>query len=447
MTVLRQLGEYLAASTERALPQANRRRLAIHVLDTVGSWIAGRQTDEGLKLSRLTAAPPGIPLLHSGPLDRITLGVATVRLTEIDDIHMGSCTTPSSVVVPTCLAIAAQLGKPDSETFARALCAGYEIATRFGAAIDGAHIVYRGVWPTFFVAPMTSGAVAAVILGLDTSQTTNTLALALALTSGALGAPVGPSPRWLLLGLAARDGCVAALMASEGYSGDQTLLDGDWTMRTHGVSCDVAQLSPSAWGSNTTDAISLKPYCAAKQCISAIEAFRNLLQLGVRPEEITALRVYVPSVYAATIAHQHAAEGRIARITSAAYNLALAAYRPDELSEVSRINLTADPRIATFMGRVQVLPDDELSKHYPQRWPARLDVVLKNGQSRSVTVLDAPGDPPSRELDAAVALEKFHRIADEAVGRQRAIELASACLGSTERSESLGYLCSWSSTL
>ena len=447
MSVLGELSEYIASSPEQTLSPATRQRLAIHVLDTIGSWIAGRAAEEGLKLSSLTsAAQTGVPLLGMDPLDRIALGVSTVRLTEIDDIHLPSCTTPSSVIVPTCLTIAAQSETPNVETFARALREGYEIMTRFGRAIGGPRIVYRGVWPTFFVAPMACAAVTAGMLGLDGSKTANALALALSLTSGALGAPSGLSPRWLLLGLAARNGCAAALMAREGYTGDQTLLDGDWIRRTHGVSCDVAQLSPSAWGSNTIETISLKPYCAAKQCISAIEAFRNLLQQGVQPEEITAVRVNVPSVYAAMIGHQHAADGRVPRITSAAYNLALVAYRPNELYDIARTDLTADPQIATFMRRIKVFSDDELASHYPERWPARVEVELKNGRTISNTLLDAPGDPATA-IDTNAARDKFHRITDGIIGRPRTIEIESACLGSTERTESLSQLCKWSSLL
>ena len=36
--------------------------------------------------------------------------VAITRMTELDDIHMASCTTPGAVVVPTALTVAAALG-------------------------------------------------------------------------------------------------------------------------------------------------------------------------------------------------------------------------------------------------------------------------------------------------------------------------------------------------
>jgi 2-methylcitrate dehydratase PrpD len=289
---------------------------------------------------------------------------------------------------------------------------------------------------------MASAAMTARILDLDAAKTTNAVAIALSMTSGALGMPVGQSPRWLLLGFEARKGCAAALMANEGYAGDHTLLDGDWLMRMHGVSCDVRWLRPAGPAASAIDSISLKPYCAAKQCIAAIEAFRELLDGGITTDEISTVHVRVPRAYAAMIGHRHAANGRIPRMTSAAYSLALAAYKPTELRNISRTNLTADPQIAALMTRIEICPDDELSQHFPERWPARVDVLLKSGRTVSATVLDAPGDP-SEPLGATGALEKFYRLTESIIGRRESLDLANACRGSTERDDSLARLCNW----
>ena len=39
--------------------------------------------------------------------------------------------------------------------------------TRLGVAIDGARILYRGVWPTYFAAPLGAAAIAARIWRLS----------------------------------------------------------------------------------------------------------------------------------------------------------------------------------------------------------------------------------------------------------------------------------------
>jgi 2-methylcitrate dehydratase PrpD len=440
MTVLKRMGEWIAASGDAPLSNSVREHLAIHLLDTVGAWIAGGVTEEGQKLSRL-ASNPSQPLSVLGrqPLDRIALGVATTRLTEIDDIHMPSCTTPGSVVVPTALVLAAHKERRDARAFTSALSAGYEVMTRFGVAVAGPSILQRGIWPSYLAEPVCAAAVAARLLGLTADKTANALGIALTMTTGAPGRPSGASPRWLLLGMAARAGCAAALAAACGYAGDLTLLDDDWMHRTHGIRADEGPLVAAAHGDGAIGELSLKPYCAAKQTIAAIDAFRNLLKQGISSHDIVALRVYVPPAYAEMIGHRNAAASRLARITSVAYLLALAAYLPAELDNVARPNLASDPEIAAFMARVEIVPDKALEPIYPQRWPAGVEAVLKSGRRKMDFVLDATGDPlRSCDLDVRA---KFHRLADPVIGAPAADELAEACLIATEKDEALTLLC------
>jgi 2-methylcitrate dehydratase PrpD len=97
------------------------------------------------------------------------------------------------------------------------------------------------------------------------------------------------------------------------------------------------------------------------------------------------------------------------------------------------------------MAQIEVCPDDELSQHYPQRWPARVDVVSKSGRTVTNLVLDAPGDP-ARPLGETATLKKFHRLADSIIGCGRAEELAQACLASIERIDALARLRAWINT-
>jgi 2-methylcitrate dehydratase PrpD len=439
-TVLEQMAAWIVAGRDVPLPQTASERLSIHLLDAVGAWIAGGATEEGILLARLISSPAHpAPLLSRSPLDRVVLGVATTRLTEIDDIHMASCTTPSSVLVPAALILSAHMPKPNAGAFASALSAGYEAMTRFGAAVNGPALLPRGFWPTYLVAPLAACALASRLLGLNAEKTAHALAVALTMTSGAPGRPsAGASPRWLLLGLAARTGCEAAIAAAEGYAGDHTLLDGDWMERTHAIKCDAGPLLAAASGDGAVGALSLKSYCAAKQTISAIDAFQNLLRSGVIPDAVVSVRIAVPPAYAEMIGHRNTGT-RVGRITSAAHQLALAAYRPNELDSVARPNLSAEPQIAAFMGRVEVVADKSLEQYYPQRWPARVEAQLKDGRRESKLVLDAPGDPPrSGEVDARA---KFHRLADRVIGNAAAKELVEACLGATEQDEALATLC------
>jgi 2-methylcitrate dehydratase PrpD len=433
-TTLENLAESLGAPSDAA-----GELLANHLLDTLGAWYAGRRTPDAALLRELaggTRASP--PALGDDPLDRIALRVAIIRNTEIDDIHMGSCTTPGSVVVPVALSLAAALGVTSASRFAQSLAMGYEAMIRLSLAVSGATILYRGVWPTFLTGPMGAAAAAAPLLGLDAGATADAMALALNLSSGAAGGHGGPSPRWILLGQAARAGVFAALAVARGYGADRTLLDGDWLQRTHGIACDPARLLAPVAAEGAIAAVSYKPYCSAKQGMAAIDGFLALLR-ETKPGDIAAVRVAVPPSYAGMIGHRNAAQGRVERITSTAYLLALAAYRPDLLDDVVRPDLTAVPEIAAFMSRVEVASDPDLAPHFPERYPARVEITLADGRKREQLVTDALGDP-ARSLDEPALRAKFRRLADPEIGAEVAERLASSALAATRDDAALAAL-------
>src|SRR6185437_4420385 len=189
-------------------PQNAGANLALHLLDTLGAWYAGTRTEDSLLAAKLRAAQHALAAVSDDTLDRIAQRVAIVRNTEIDDIHMESCTTVGSVVVPVAVTVAQAIGKPDAARFAQAIASGYESMARLSLAISGATILYRGIWPTFFSGPVGAAATAAPLLGLNPEQTADAIGIALSLTSGAAG---GGNARFVLLGQAARAGVWAAL--------------------------------------------------------------------------------------------------------------------------------------------------------------------------------------------------------------------------------------------
>src|SRR3982074_3626026 len=108
---------------------------------------------------------------------------ATIRLSEVDDIHLPSCTTPSAAAVAVALSLAAHLERCDPVLVASAIWAGTEVMTRMGQAVRGPEILYRGVWPSCFAAPLSAAATAARMRDLDARQTADALSLALMLST------------------------------------------------------------------------------------------------------------------------------------------------------------------------------------------------------------------------------------------------------------------------
>lgn len=378
MTALEDYARGLASA-----PAPDEARLTLHLMDSLGACIAGTRSAAGREI----AAAAAMPGFGSSALDRVATAVAMTRLTEIDDIHMRSCTTCGSIIVPAAVIMAGELNSEAAQLFA-AIRDGYETMMRFGVAIDGPTILYRGLWPSYLAAPLGVAAATAALLGLDVLRTANALSLALAQTSGAVGTHAsGLSPRWILCGLAARAGILSALMAARGYAADRSLLDDDWLLRTHGIACDV-----SCFVSNipVLHETSIKPWCAAKQTVAAITAFRSLLSDGLSIQRIAAIRVETPNAYRAMIASRP--PGRLGKILNIGWQFGIAAIRPDLALDVDRQPTDDDARIEAVAMLVEVNADDALDALFPNQWPARVVVTLDDGSRHERLVTDAPGD-------------------------------------------------------
>jgi 2-methylcitrate dehydratase PrpD len=419
VTILEQLGAHVAGDGAGPVRQA----LRLHIADTVGAWIAGSATPEGRALVKFGGqAGAGMP-------DRVATNCALARLSEIDDIHLASATTPGALVVPAALTIAASLGRKDA-ALAEAIAVGYDAMVRLGVALDGPSILYRGIWPTYFTAPFGVAALASRLLGLTEKQAAHALGISLALASPAVGHPSGASmSRWLAIGNAARNGVTAALSAQAGFTGDPRILEGEFFASIYGLSPNPAMLLDER---PVLSHVSFKPWCAARQTMAATQALKEIIEAGVSPSEMSELVVSVPPPTLRMIDHGIVPRDRASHLTSVAYQMALAAFTPDAALDVRQAPEVVSEKIRNFMSRVSVKADEDLLGHYPKSWPAKLVVSVPSGK-REKLVLHVPGDP-ERPFDEPQVAAKFRRVTAPVVGERVADRLFSRSLAALDES-------------
>jgi 2-methylcitrate dehydratase PrpD len=264
------------------------------------------------------------------------------------------------------------------------------------------------------------------MLRLDEMGTAHALSLALMLVAGGVGRIHGaPSGRWFLYANAVTAGIAAALATRAGYTGDPELLDKSWLADTHGIALDREVLTGALGASSVYSALSMKPFCSAKQGIAAVEAFRGLLQEGVRIDVIEKVRVRVPKAYAAMISTRAVPGARQSTMVSVAHQIALAALTPQSLYDVDRSTPQTDAAVVALSAKVEVVPDAVLEQFYPEHWPAEVEVEA-GGKTLRRRVVAAFGDP-EHPLDRAAIDEKAHRVLDLLLGAARVDEWLVLC--------------------
>ena len=428
MPVIEQLAEFVATAEASRLPPLDRNIQRRHLADTVVARIAGANSHEGRLLAKLEK-----------PCAETAAGIASlaacVRATEIDDIHIASCTTVSSVAVPVALGLAAR-GGADPARLLGAMWAGTELAIRFAKAIDGARVLYQGVWPTRTAAPLASAAVASRMLGLSSKETAHALSLALMMTPSRIGKFTGePTGRWIVFMAAVGDGIRAAEAARAGFKSDLALLDGAWLDKMLGVPVDMATLTRGLGETSVYPELSLKPFCTSRQALSATQAMRQMLADGLDPAGIEGITVRVPSAYAAMISTKLDPAVRATSYVSAGAQMAIAAFQPEHLHDVDRATVLVDTRIQKLAALVQVEADSAMDADFPRRWPAEIE-VRSAGSVRKLRVDEPPGDPGRRLDDAALAAKAKAVLAHVGMA-----ESASGLLGLAGRATSDAAAC------
>ena len=428
MTALEQLGIFVAHS--RTPAQHLREILELHVADIVGAWIASLSTPEGAALLRWrTVSGEGAT---PGSMHRLRLDVAThcalARLSEIDDIHLASTTTPGAIVVPGAVTIAAACRNRDPDALAAAMVAGYEVMVRFGQAIDGPSVLYRGIWPTYFAAPLGIAAVAARLLDLDARQCAHALALALVRSAPGVGRHnAATTSRWLAAGQAAEAGLTAALAARAGFTSDLGLLDSGYLPGVFQVNSHLGVLTEGAGRRFRLGEVAFKPWCAARQTMAATQGLIEIIGSGVAADTITQVIAFVLPPHHRMIDRGVTVGDRASFLTSLPYRMALAALTPHAAWDVGQAPASVPDNICAFMDRVTVVPDEGLISKFPSRWPARVEVMTTSGRHER-TVTDVPGDP-ARPFDAEAVRDKFRRFVVPVIGGAASVQVLGRAFG------------------
>jgi 2-methylcitrate dehydratase PrpD len=440
MTLIEQLGAHVARCD--APPPSVWRLLTLHVVDILGAWLAALRTSEGAALLRLRGTLVGgtdvtaSRRMRADATGALRLDVMThcalARLSEIDDIHLASTTTPGAIVIPGALVIAAAFGMRDPAMIAAAMLAGYEVMTRLGLAIGGATALYRGIWPTYFTAPTAMAAVAARLFGLDATATAQALAIALVRSSPGVGhRNAATTARWLAVGQAAEAGLMAAFAARAGFTADLGLLDGPYLRGVYDIDIKLEAVTLSDLEEDTAPAmleeVSFKPWCAARQTMAATQGLIEILDAGVAAEAIANVHASVPPPHHRMVAHGVTVGDRSSFLTSLPYRLATAAFSPGVAFDIAQSPPALPAEIRAFMDRVVVRADERLLADFPRQWTARVAVETPAGtQERLVTYV--PGDP-QRPFDSAAVQRKFLRFAGPAVRDAAAAKLLESTLG------------------
>lgn len=334
------------------------------------------------------ATPVPWTSLHLPPADAVMVASALGHAWDFDETHDIALLHACVAVLPAALVAGWSTGASGARVI-EGVVAGVEVACRIGLALGAPATLSRtGTCDVFGAA---AAAARVLDLGPDGMRDAVSIAVSLAGSTRQLVTDSAPTKR-LQPAFAARNGLLAAELASHGFAGPSGWLSGwaglmaaavpqeGWAER---LDYDVA----TEW---EVERLSLKPYPCDRETHPAIKAALTLYDEGVRrPREVT---VHAPTSQNFLVARPWSTRGN--PVIDAQFSIpwlvsaALIDGRIDLTTMGTDRVLAADIReLAT---RVTVVCDLEPTS---KMTPAVVRAVAEDGTERTVTIEDAPGSP------------------------------------------------------
>jgi 2-methylcitrate dehydratase PrpD len=289
-------------------PAAVRAAAVRHLLDGVGTAIGGLRSgtvNAAVEVARGLGGPPEATLFGSServgaPAAALATGALTHAL-DFDDTHAGGLVHATAVVLPAAFSVGQQVGASGRDVLTAAVVGLETVCRVASAAPHGFHA--RGLHATMVGGVFSSAVVAARLMGLSASVTTNALGIAGSQAGGLLAfLHGGASTKQLHPGLASQSGIIAARLAAAGATGPATVFDGP-----HGV-YDALATGTVHKGSVVdglgerweTTRIGIKPYPACQLAHAAIDATRAAVR-GLAVADVVGIDVDVHPDSAPTV--------------------------------------------------------------------------------------------------------------------------------------------------
>ncbi len=296
----------------------------------------------------------------------------------------GAGVHPGATVFPAALAVAEEAGASGKQLLT-AFVAGVEVMFRIGAASHHSSEAL-GFHAPGITGPYGAAIAAGVVRGLSAAQLSDALGIAGSMGGGLLAftkSSQGAMVKRLHMGRGAESGVLAALLASDGFDGPHTVLEGRFGfLEAYCRNGDAAELTAGLGKTWETRRICIKAYPSHVTAHTPIQALRQLMQdHAFTADDITRLQITGSDKL---LSHHDIREpGDIMQAQySVPFCVALACVRNPADPRSWDDGALADVRIRDLC-RTLILAPFPAGEKADSAWHTRVAVQLRDGRSLS----------------------------------------------------------------
>jgi len=422
------------------IPSEVIQRIKLLILDSLGCSLYGQKLEWTRILQETLAA---IDTSNSsqiwGTNKRLSLPHAVlvngtqIQSFELDDVHRQGVMHVGAVVLPGLIGIAESQRTMNGIEFLTSAVAGYEVGPRVGICMGQEHIA-QGWHSGATLGVFSSAAGVARGLNLDTQKTVHALGIAGTQASGLMAAQYGSMVKRMHAGRAAQSGLYGALLAKNGFTGIENVLESEYggyctTFSRSQDRFDLEQLTAGFGSVWQTMGIALKFYSCVGSNHTTLDGIRLLQeQRHFGPGDIKEILVSGSQVTMDHVGWTYIPQG----LTSAQLNLpyCVATYLLDGDCFVDQFSeeLVADPARMALAAKVRVQHDEAITKQGSKyRHKVHVQVELNDGTLLKTTVESGRGSEHNFASEADI-VSKFMFLATKALPTSQAEELCESVL-------------------
>ena len=430
-TVTRELANWATTVTYDQLPEDVVREAKRYLLDSVGCALGGAQQHDvelARRVLREIAGSGPCRVLVTGermdPVSASLLNALMIRVMDYNDIYWKQDPSHPSDIIPAAIACAERAGGSGRDLIV-GIALAYEIEQRL------CEISFPGIreigWHHATLTAVAAPIAAARMLGLDAERMQHAVGISASrhCTTGSVTAGKLTMMKNTVDPLATQSGVLAALLAEQGYTGPEHVLDGkegfshvfssDWRfdILTEGLGATWRILG-CGMKYFPTEALTHAPISATLDLVT---------EHDLAPEAIETVTIYSLARAADILADPSKYDPRTKETADHSLPYVIAAAIADR--QVTPVQFTdhkiMDATIRAQLNKVKVIADADIEAAFPALQKVRVVVDTVDGR-RFEKSLDYPkGDPRNPLTDAEVAT-KFDALAEpflSADGRKR----------------------------
>ena len=347
---------------------------------------------------------------------------------------------PTSCLAAATFALAEKLGRSGRE-FLQAYVVGFEVTTKLVLSIPD-HSIKEGWHSAGTLGALGAAVACAKLLGLQVEAVQTTLGIAASMASGFIW-NYGTMTKPLHAGLAARNGVLAAQLASNGFTANRSILEGARGFHesySRGSPYDLAVIESLGKSFELVEReIGFKAYPCGGLIHSAVDAVLEMRAQGLAPDTIDDIRVGVtPHAYTKVL--DKIPETAIQSKFSMGYVLARAVIDGKVTLHTFTEEAIRDKSVLGLAEKVHMEVDPELEEDAEGSHPSKVTMRLKDGRTISGRVDYAKGTAKKWPLTPEELRDKLISCASRAL-QEKAVLEAAAMIERLETLDSVAPLC------